>query len=89
MALTRHIREVRVLLCKGQPSEGGKQFVIEKYQEIKKANPLLPFLVREMAGIAPTLTARFDHGVEKVVSIAGLKSAEVAKKLHDLAAQAP
>jgi NADH dehydrogenase (ubiquinone) 1 alpha subcomplex subunit 2 len=89
MALSRHIREVRLLLCKGPASEGAKQFVVDKYADIKKANPLLPFLVREVRGITPTLTARFDHGAEKVVAIAGLKSADVAKKLSDLGVSAP
>lgn len=87
--LPRSIREVRMLLCKGQPSEGAKQFVVEKYQAIKKANPLLPFLVREANGITPTLTARFDHGVEKVVQIAGLKAADVEKKLSELGKSVP
>lgn len=89
MALPRSIREVRLLLCKGQPSEGGRQFVVEKYAAIKMANPLLPFLVREAMGITPTLTARFEHGVEKVVQIAGLNSADVAKKLSELGSSPP
>jgi len=84
MAHLRNIRELRLLLCKGGPSEGAKQFIVQKYAEIKQANPQLPFLVREMSDIAPTLTARLDHGQEKVVPLAGLKAADIAKKLAEL-----
>ncbi|KAG8467396.1 hypothetical protein KFE25_000712 [Diacronema lutheri] len=88
MAL-RAVREVRVLLCKGEASAGAKQFIVDKYAEIKKAHPLLPFLVREASGAAPTLTARFAHGVEKVVPLSGLSSADVAKKLSELGSASP
>lgn len=82
----RGVRELRLLLCKGAPSEGAKQFIIEKYSAIKGANPKLPFLVREMSGVTPMLTARFDHGHEKAVPLAGLSSGDVAKKLAELKA---
>lgn len=48
-----------------------RNFVINHYKELKGANPSLPILVRECAGVEPKLWARFGALVLRVVCIAG------------------
>ncbi len=57
---------------------------MSSYQELKKANPRLPILVREGANAEARLLARYDFGVEEAVSVEGLDKAAIAKKLEAL-----
>ncbi len=36
-----------------------RAFVLKHYKALKAANPTLPVLIRECAGVEPRLTARF------------------------------
>jgi NADH dehydrogenase (ubiquinone) 1 alpha subcomplex subunit 2 len=62
-------------------------FVLNAYPEIKRANPLLPILVREAPGAEARLVARFARGAERSVSVQGKSAADVERALQDLAAQ--
>ena len=57
---------------------------MSSYQELKKANPTFPILIRECAGVEAKLIARYDFGVESAVGIEGLGKNEIAKQLEDL-----
>ena len=47
----------------GRHQEVCRDFVMSMYQELKKANPKLPILVRECEGVTPKLIARYGaHG---------------------------
>ncbi|KXZ55635.1 hypothetical protein GPECTOR_2g1185 [Gonium pectorale] len=61
-----------------------REFVLGNYAEMKKANPQFPILVRECAGAEAKLTARYDFGVEKSVSVQGASSNAVLEKLNEL-----
>jgi len=54
--------------------------------DLKKANPNFPILVREAEGVEPRLVARYDRGVEKAVSVAGLSRDQVGAELEKLVA---
>lgn len=62
-------------------------FVLSAYPEIKRANPLLPILVREAPGAEARLVARFARGAERSVSVQGKSAADVERALQDLAGQ--
>eukprot|EP00887_Chlorella_sp_A99_P005690 scaffold1.g5690.t1 len=84
-ALSRNLQELRIHLCQtGKGSEGARDFVLSSYQELKKANPLFPILVREASGVEAKLIARYDFGVEEAVRIEGLSKAEIGKQLEAL-----
>jgi NADH dehydrogenase (ubiquinone) 1 alpha subcomplex subunit 2 len=72
---------------KSSSSQGVRDFVFSNYAEMKIANPLLPILIREASGAEAKLTARFDFGVEKSVSVQGDNPSQVMTKLQQLIAQ--
>ncbi|GIL79908.1 hypothetical protein Vretimale_12530 [Volvox reticuliferus] len=84
-ALSKSMQELRIHLCQAsEASKGVREFVVSNYAEMKKANPHFPILVRECAGTDAKLTARYDFGVEKSVSVQGADSAAVLSKLQEL-----
>eukprot|EP00882_Tetradesmus_deserticola_P002148 GHRQ01002299.1.p1 GENE.GHRQ01002299.1~~GHRQ01002299.1.p1 ORF type:complete len:102 (+),score=29.28 GHRQ01002299.1:275-580(+) len=84
--LAKAVQELRIHLCQtSAASKGARDFVLGSYAELKKANPDTPILVRECSGTEAKLTARFDFGVEKSVSVQGLDAGGVSSKLQELA----
>eukprot|EP00884_Botryococcus_braunii_P022979 jgi/Botrbrau1/9365/Bobra.354_2s0020.1 len=87
-ALSKNLQELRILLCQTSPaSQGARDFVLGSYQELKKANPNFPILVREATGTQARLIARYDFGVEKLIVVDGLDKAAISKKLEQLVAE--
>ena len=64
--------------------QGVRDFVLSSYQELKKANPNLPILVRESMQAEAKLTARYDFGTETAVSVEGMDKTEISKTLEEL-----
>ena len=58
--------------------------MLSSYQELKKANPKLPILVRESEKAEAKLTARYDFGAETAVSVEGMDKAGITKQLEEL-----
>ena len=58
--------------------------MLSAYQELKKANPKFPILVRESSNAEARLLARYDFGVEEAVSVEGLDKGSISKKLEEL-----
>eukprot|EP00892_Ulva_mutabilis_P012551 jgi/Ulvmu1/9669/UM055_0007.1 len=84
-ALSKGLRELRVHICQtGQGSAGVREFVKTQYAKMKTANPGFPFLIREAEGTPAAMTARYDFGVEKSVSLEGKSASEVMKELEGL-----
>ncbi|KAF8591265.1 NDUFA2, NADH ubiquinone oxidoreductase 10.5kD subunit [Ramaria rubella] len=84
-ALSPTIREIRVFLSQsGQASAGTRQFIQTSYPILKKNNPDLPVLIREVQDTPARVFARFERGVEKHVELDNLSSADVQKKVSDL-----
>lgn len=52
------IEESRVFQC--------RQFITNSYTELKKANPLFPFLVRERQNIDAKITARYGSFISNI-----------------------
>ena len=85
-ALPAVVQELRIHFCQsGSSSAGARAFVMKNYKALKAANPALPILVRECAGVEPQAFARFEMGKEAKVALAGLDEAAVAKALETLA----
>jgi hypothetical protein len=73
-----------------QQQTNNSDFVLTSYPEIKRANPLLPILVREAPGAEARLVARFaPRGAERSVSVQGKSAADVERALQELAAKGP
>jgi len=84
-ALSRNLQELRIHLCQtGKESQGARDFVHSSYQELKKANPTFPILIRECSGVQARMIARYDYGVEEAVSIDGIDKGAISKKLEEL-----
>ncbi|KAF8527617.1 NDUFA2, NADH ubiquinone oxidoreductase 10.5kD subunit [Hysterangium stoloniferum] len=84
-ALSPSIREIRIFLSQtGQASTGTRQFIKSSYPVLKKSNPDLPVLIREVQGTPARAFARFERGVEKHVELDNLSSTDVEKKVSDL-----
>eukprot|EP00884_Botryococcus_braunii_P022978 jgi/Botrbrau1/9364/Bobra.354_2s0020.2 len=65
-ALSKNLQELRILLCQTSPaSQGARDFVLGSYQELKKANPNFPILVREATGTQARLIARYGKAEHK------------------------
>ncbi|GBF88371.1 NADH dehydrogenase 1 alpha subcomplex subunit 2 [Raphidocelis subcapitata] len=83
--LCKSMQELRIHLCQTSPaSKGTRDFLVGNYAEMKKGNPDFPILVRECSGAEAKITARYDFGVEKSVSIQNLDPGAIASKLQDL-----
>ncbi|CAK0784821.1 hypothetical protein CVIRNUC_008025 [Coccomyxa viridis] len=84
-ALSKNLQELRIALSQTSPgSQGARDFVLSSYQELKKANPKLPILVRESEKAEAKLTARYDFGAETAVSVEGMDKAGITKQLEEL-----
>ncbi|CAJ0940021.1 unnamed protein product, partial [Mesorhabditis belari] len=83
------LRELRIHLCqKSAASQGVRNFIEKEYVSLKKANPEFPILIREASGIVPRVFARYEHGVERAVSLEDASAEKVSATLRDLAAKA-
>ncbi|CAJ0576005.1 unnamed protein product, partial [Mesorhabditis spiculigera] len=82
------LRELRIHLCqKSATSKGVRAFIESDYVALKQANPDFPVLIREAAGIVPRVFARYEHGVERMVSLENASKEQVATSLRELAAK--
>ncbi|RKP07957.1 thioredoxin-like protein [Thamnocephalis sphaerospora] len=87
-SVSKHLRELRIHLCQTSPaSQGVRDFVHKSYPVLKSANPSLPILVREAAGVRPTIYARYEHGKERKVSVENMNAGEVEKQVERLATE--
>lgn len=83
--MSQNLQELRISLCQtGAASQGARDFVLSTYQELKRANPKLPILIRECAGVKPRMTARYDFGKEESISLEGLDKSAVSQQLEKL-----
>jgi len=83
--LSPALREIRFLFCQsGAASAGTREFVLARYNAIKKLNPDLPVLIREAQGTPARAFARFERGVEKHVELEGLSAKDVESKVTQL-----
>ncbi|KAH0506130.1 NADH dehydrogenase [ubiquinone] 1 alpha subcomplex subunit 2 [Microtus ochrogaster] len=56
------LREIRIHLCQRSPgSQGVRDFIQQRYVELKKAHPSLPILIRECSEVQPKLWARYGE----------------------------
>lgn len=84
-ALSKNLQELRIHLCQtGKESQGARDFVHSSYQELKKANPTFPILIRECSGVQARMIARYDYGIEEAVSIDGIDKGAISRKLEEL-----
>ena len=79
------LREIRVHLCQRSPgSQGVRDFIVQRYVELKKAHPNLPILIRECSEVQPKLWARYAFGQEKTVSLNNLSADEVTRAMQNV-----
>eukprot|EP00128_Syssomonas_multiformis_P002686 Colp12_sorted_trinity150504_noHs@32337 len=83
--LSKNLHELRIHVCQNSSSSQGlRDFVRNNYVELKKANPTFPILVRECEGVEPRILARYDYGVEKMVTLQDKSEKEVAALVEQL-----
>ncbi|OBS66665.1 hypothetical protein A6R68_04809 [Neotoma lepida] len=79
------LRELRIHLCQRSPgSQGVRDFIQQRYVELKKAHPGLPILIRECSEVQPKLWVRYAFGQEKNVSLNNLSADEVTRALENV-----
>ncbi|EGW09254.1 NADH dehydrogenase [ubiquinone] 1 alpha subcomplex subunit 2 isoform X1 [Cricetulus griseus] len=79
------LREIRIHLCQRSPgSQGVRDFIQQRYVDLKKAHPGLPILIRECSEVQPKLWARYAFGQEKNVSLNNLSADEVTRALENV-----
>jgi len=84
-AASKALMELRVAMCQsGAGSAGVRDFWAKNYASIKAANGKLPILLRESSGSAAKLTATYEFGVEKTVSVEGMSADAFGKELSTL-----
>ncbi|KAL2758492.1 hypothetical protein ACRALDRAFT_1055371 [Sodiomyces alcalophilus JCM 7366] len=84
-AFTSALREVRFLFCQtSEHSAATRAFLTRSYPVMKKHNPQIPIMLREAAGTAPKVYARYDFGVEKAKSLEGLSDKEIEEAVTGL-----
>lgn len=83
------LREIRIHLCQRSPgSQGVRDFIQQRYVELKKAHPSLPILIRECSEVQPKLWARYAFGQEKNVSLNNLSADEVTRAVENVLSKA-
>ncbi|KAJ7596081.1 thioredoxin-like protein [Mycena floridula] len=84
-AFSPALREIRIICSQtGAGSAGTRQFILSKYETIKKHNPDLPVLIREASGTPARVFARFELGVERHVELENLPAADVETQVTKL-----
>jgi len=84
-AISKNLQELRFFFCQTSPESNGlRSYVLKNYLELKNANPNFPFLIREKAGIAPQIYARYDYGQERKVELKNATEQEVEARLAQL-----
>ncbi|KAH7358121.1 NADH-ubiquinone oxidoreductase 10.5 kDa subunit [Plectosphaerella cucumerina] len=77
-AFSTALKEVRFLFCQtSEHSAATRSFLTRTYPTMKKHNPQIPIMLREAAGTAPRVYARYDLGVEKSQSLEGLTDKQI------------
>ena len=61
-----------------------RNFIQKEYVELKKSNPRLPILIRESARADPSITARYDYGVEKHITLYNSNENDIVSKIQEL-----
>ena len=85
MQAAKTVMQLRAAMCQTSAGSKGLQaFWAKEYSNIKAANPKLPVLLRECAGTPASMTATYEHGVEKKVAVEGMSETEVAAALQGL-----
>lgn len=75
----------RTLTCRRLPSAPrASEFWAANYNAVKAANMKLPILLRESANAPAKLTATYESGVEKSVSVEGMSAAEFGSTLSQM-----
>lgn len=83
------IRELRLVMCQmSSQSAGVRSFVDNHYAAVKAAHPDFLFIVRECSNAIPTITARYDYGVEKRIFAEDLSDKDVEGKVLELVKEA-
>jgi NADH dehydrogenase (ubiquinone) 1 alpha subcomplex subunit 2 len=60
-------------------------FVRQIYPTFKQANPTLPILVREAAGIRPAIYARYEFGRERKINVDNMTAQQIEQQIKALA----
>lgn len=88
-ALSRSVHELRVVYCAASPASAGtREWARTHYRELKLLNPGMPIAMRPADGASPYIAARFDNGVYRSTSTAGMDINAVNAAVKDLAAAA-
>lgn len=66
------------------PPPPRRDFIVQRYVELKKAHPNLPILIRECSEVQPKLWARYAFGQEKTVSLNNLSADEVTRAMQNV-----
>eukprot|EP01127_Copromyxa_protea_P003430 TRINITY_DN13246_c0_g1_i1.p1 TRINITY_DN13246_c0_g1~~TRINITY_DN13246_c0_g1_i1.p1 ORF type:complete len:138 (+),score=26.31 TRINITY_DN13246_c0_g1_i1:23-415(+) len=84
--LSTNVREIRVYYNPAKASSHGtREFISTSYNQIKRLNPNLPFLVRPGGQIEEAkIIARYDYGGEAERVVNDLSVAEIKEKLKEL-----
>ena len=83
--ISKNLQELRFQFCQtSEGSKGVRDFIFAHYQEMKKANPRFPFLIRECERLPARAIARFDYGKEIPVPLDGLDKDAVDKRLAEV-----
>ncbi|KAK9839815.1 hypothetical protein WJX81_003522 [Elliptochloris bilobata] len=81
----KNLQELRFQFCQtSEGSKGVREFIFAHYQEMKKANPRFPFLIRECERLPARAIARFDFGKEIPIPLDGLDKDAVDKRLAEV-----
>merc|ERR1719183_3474275 len=87
--MKRGIRELRFVLCNSSAhSNGVRSFIMNNYEDVKGANPDMPFIVRECTNAQPTVMARYNFGVERRLYLNNASESEVNEAVNELVEQA-
>ncbi|CAO2601559.1 NADH dehydrogenase [ubiquinone] 1 alpha subcomplex subunit 2 [Lemmus lemmus] len=83
------LREIRIHLCqRSWGSQGVRDFIQQRYVELKKVHPGLPILIRECSEVQPKLWARYAFSQEKNVSLNNLSADEVTRAMENVLSKA-
>ncbi|KAB5559981.1 NADH:ubiquinone oxidoreductase 10.5kD subunit [Coniochaeta sp. 2T2.1] len=84
-AFTKALREVRFLFCQtSEQSAATRTFLTRAYPTMKKNNPTIPIMIRDAAGTAPKVYARYEFGQEKSQSLEGLSDKQIEETVTQL-----
>eukprot|EP01027_Heterolobosea_sp_BB2_P001941 GEZU01002904.1.p1 GENE.GEZU01002904.1~~GEZU01002904.1.p1 ORF type:complete len:134 (+),score=21.86 GEZU01002904.1:37-402(+) len=82
---TKNLKEISFYFCtKSNGSAGIRKYIIDNYWDLKRLNPMFPFLVRESENIQPVVEALYEGGAKETIDVTDMTPEQIEQSIKKL-----